>query len=129
MDQVNFVIFLLQSDDLRGKVRAHRSKEGMSNASFLYLLVPGKSIAWQLETLLINQLPSKGFQLTNLADSKHRNFGTSDVSMENFTLHRCTVQVPSYSRLFALMCIVTSVFFCVQYLVSELSIGLAVSLW
>lgn len=79
---------LLQTDDLRGRVRAHRSKDGMQNASFLYLLVPGKSIACQLETLLINQLPSQGFQLTNLADGRHRNFGTYDISLENVILHR-----------------------------------------
>lgn len=71
--------FLFQTDDLQGRVRAHRLKEGMQNASFLYFLVPGKSMACQLETLLINQLPSRGFQLTNLADGKHRNFGTSDL--------------------------------------------------
>ncbi|EEF34011.1 hypothetical protein RCOM_1216960 [Ricinus communis] len=58
----------LQTDDLEGRVRAHRSKEGMHNASFLYFIVQGKSIACQLETLLINQLPCKGFQLTNMAD-------------------------------------------------------------
>ncbi|KAL1806384.1 hypothetical protein ACET3Z_029452 [Daucus carota] len=81
-------LYVGETDDLRSRVRAHRSKEGMQNASFLYLLVPGKSIACQLETLLINQLPSKGFQLTNLADGRHRNFGTSDISLENVTLHR-----------------------------------------
>lgn len=81
-------LYVGETDDLWGRVRAHRSKEGMQNASFLYLLVPGKSIACQLETLLINQLPSQGFQLTNLADGRHRNFGTSDMSLENVTLHR-----------------------------------------
>ncbi|PHU21561.1 DNA mismatch repair protein MSH1, mitochondrial [Capsicum chinense] len=63
-----------QTDDLEGRVRAHRLKEGMENASFLYFLVPGKSIACQLETLLINQLPSYGFQLTNVADVSLRWF-------------------------------------------------------
>lgn len=71
--------FQIQTDDLQGRVRAHRSKEGMQNASFLYFLVPGKSVACQLETLLINQLSTQGFHLTNLADGKHRNFGTSDL--------------------------------------------------
>ncbi|MCD9639805.1 DNA mismatch repair ATPase msh1 [Datura stramonium] len=56
-----------QTDDLEGRVRAHRLKEGMENASFLYFLV-AVSIACQLETLLINQLPNYGFQLTNIAD-------------------------------------------------------------
>ncbi|XP_074338616.1 DNA mismatch repair protein MSH1, mitochondrial isoform X2 [Apium graveolens] len=81
-------LYVGETDDLRGRVRTHRSKEGMQNASFLYLLVPGKSIACQIETLLINQLPSQGFQLTNLADGRHRNFGTSDMSLENVILHR-----------------------------------------
>lgn len=81
-------LYVGETDDLRGRVRAHRSKEGLQNASFLYLLVPGKSIACQLETLLINQLPGQGFQLTNLADGRHRNFGTSDISLENVILHR-----------------------------------------
>ncbi|PHT28012.1 DNA mismatch repair protein MSH1, mitochondrial [Capsicum baccatum] len=77
-----------QTDDLEGRVRAHRLKEGMENASFLYFLVPGKSIACQLETLLRNQLPSYGFQLTNVADGKHRNFGTTNLSPEPSTAYR-----------------------------------------
>ncbi|KAF8388298.1 hypothetical protein HHK36_026964 [Tetracentron sinense] len=81
-------IYVGQTDDLEGRVRAHRSKEGMQNVSFLYVIVPGKSIASQLETLLINQLPLQGFRLTNLADGKHRNFGTSNLSLENLTLHQ-----------------------------------------
>ncbi|KAK4478239.1 hypothetical protein RD792_017522 [Penstemon davidsonii] len=72
-------LYIGETDDLEGRIRTHRSKEGMQNASFLYLLVHGKSMACQLETLLINQLPSRGFHLTNLADGKHRNFGTSDL--------------------------------------------------
>ncbi|KAL7145060.1 hypothetical protein ABFS83_07G053400 [Erythranthe nasuta] len=71
-------LYVGETDDLQGRVRAHRLKEGMQNATFLYFLVPGKSMACQLETLLINQLPNEGFQLTNLADGKHRNFGTSE---------------------------------------------------
>lgn len=74
--------FLLQTDDLQSRVRAHRSKEGMQNSSFLYFKVLGKSMACQLETLLINQLPNKGFKLTNVADGKHRNFGSSDINLE-----------------------------------------------
>lgn len=70
----------MQTDDLVGRVRSHRSKEGMENVSFLYVLVPGKSVASQLETLLINQLPNRGFQLVNRADGKHRNFGTSNLT-------------------------------------------------
>ncbi|CAL1384358.1 unnamed protein product [Linum trigynum] len=71
------------TDDLEGRVRAHRAKEGLQSASFLYFVVPGKSIACQLETLLINQLPSRGFQLSNIADGKHRNFGTTNMSLES----------------------------------------------
>ncbi|KAJ0781299.1 putative DNA mismatch repair protein MutS [Helianthus annuus] len=62
-------LYVGETDDLEGRVRAHRSKQGMQNASFLYFLVPGKSVACQLETLLINQLPKRGFQLTNIADA------------------------------------------------------------
>ncbi|TKY53578.1 DNA mismatch repair protein MSH1 [Spatholobus suberectus] len=69
-------LYVGETDDLEGRVRAHRLKEGMHDASFLYFLVPGKSLACQLESLLINQLSSRGFQLSNTADGKHRNFGT-----------------------------------------------------
>ncbi|XP_052207609.1 DNA mismatch repair protein MSH1, mitochondrial isoform X2 [Diospyros lotus] len=81
-------LYVGQTDDLEGRIHAHRSKDGMQSASFLYLLVPGKSMACQLETLLINQLLNQGFQLTNVVDGKHRNFGTSDLSLESATLHR-----------------------------------------
>ncbi|XP_031398949.1 DNA mismatch repair protein MSH1, mitochondrial isoform X2 [Punica granatum] len=74
-------IYVGETDDLEGRVYTHRSKEGMQNATFLYFKVPGKSMACQLETLLINQLANRGFQLTNMADGKHRNFGSSDIAM------------------------------------------------
>lgn len=78
---------LLQTDDLAGRVRAHRCKADMQGALIVYIVVPGKSLASQLETLLINQLPLKGFQLTNKADGKHRNFGTAGLGLE--TLSTC----------------------------------------
>lgn len=78
----------MQTDDLVGRVRAHRSKEGMENVTFLYVLVPGKSVASQLETLLINQLPNRGFWLVNKADGKHRNFGTSNLTSGNLILQQ-----------------------------------------
>lgn len=77
---------MVQTDDIIGRVRAHRSKEGMENLHFLYVLVPGKSVASELETLLINQLPSRGFQLVNKADGFHRNFGTLNMHVENVSL-------------------------------------------
>ncbi|XP_020084562.1 DNA mismatch repair protein MSH1, mitochondrial isoform X3 [Ananas comosus] len=80
-------LYVGQTDDLVGRLRAHRSKEGMQDAAALYVIVPGKSIASQLETLLINQLPLKGFQLISKADGKHRNFGTSSLSAEALTMH------------------------------------------
>lgn len=80
--------YYYQTDDLEGRIRAHRSKKGMDNASFIYFLVPGKSLACQLETLLVNQLPNQGFQLANQADGKHRNFGTSSISLESVSAHR-----------------------------------------
>ncbi|KAI5348200.1 hypothetical protein L3X38_001087 [Prunus dulcis] len=81
-------LYVGQTDDLEGRVRAHRSKEGMQNANFLYFTVPGKSLACQLETLLINQLPYQGFHLTNVADGKHRNFGTSNLALDGVAVCR-----------------------------------------
>ncbi|RZB87020.1 DNA mismatch repair protein MSH1, mitochondrial isoform B [Glycine soja] len=72
-------LYVGETDDLEGRVRRHRLKEGMHDASFLYFLVPGKSLACQFESLLINQLSGQGFQLSNIADGKHRNFGTSNL--------------------------------------------------
>ncbi|KAK7268690.1 hypothetical protein RIF29_21396 [Crotalaria pallida] len=82
-------LYVGQTDDLEGRVRSHRLKEGMQDASFLYFLVPGKSLACELETLLINQLPSQGFQLANVADGKHRNFGTSNLHTECVVATSC----------------------------------------
>ncbi|KAK9063046.1 hypothetical protein SSX86_016916 [Deinandra increscens subsp. villosa] len=79
-------LYVGETDDLEGRIRAHRSKQGMENSSFLYFLVPGKSVACQLETLLINQLPKHRFQLVNIADGKHRNFGTCDILNRNCKL-------------------------------------------
>ncbi|XP_042518506.1 DNA mismatch repair protein MSH1, mitochondrial [Macadamia integrifolia] len=81
-------LYVGQTDDLEGRVRSHRSMEGMQNVAFLYFLVPGKSIASQLETLLINQLPREGFRLSNVADGKHRNFGSSNLPSETLSLLR-----------------------------------------
>ncbi|KAL6652426.1 hypothetical protein ACP70R_011351 [Stipagrostis hirtigluma subsp. patula] len=80
-------LYVGQTDDLVGRLRAHRSKEGMQDATILYVVVPGKSVACQLETLLINQLPLKGFKLINKADGKHRNFGISLISGEAIAAH------------------------------------------
>lgn len=80
-------LYVGQTDDLVGRLSAHRSKEGMQDATILYILVPGKSVACQLETLLINQLPLKGFKLINKADGKHRNFGISLISGEAIAAH------------------------------------------
>ncbi|KAG9447714.1 hypothetical protein H6P81_013842 [Aristolochia fimbriata] len=81
-------LYIGQSDDLIGRVHAHRSKEGMQNVMFLYFTVPGKSIASELETLLINQLSTKGFCLVNKADGKHRNFGSSNLLLESVSSHQ-----------------------------------------
>ncbi|XP_031251165.1 DNA mismatch repair protein MSH1, mitochondrial isoform X2 [Pistacia vera] len=80
-------LYVGQTDDLDGRIRSHRSKEGMQTASFLYFIVPGKSVACQIETLLINQLYNQGFPLANIADGKHRNFGTSNQFAETLTVH------------------------------------------
>eukprot|EP01018_Ginkgo_biloba_P019430 Gb_16554 [translate_table: standard] len=65
-----------QTDDLAGRISAHRTVEGLQRAPFLYIRVPGKSVARELETLLINQLPLSGFELVNKADQNHHSFGT-----------------------------------------------------
>lgn len=79
-------LYVGQTDDLSGRVRTHRSNAGTKNITFLYVLVPGKSAACQLETLLINQLPNQGFSLINKADGKHRNFGTTSLPLESLIL-------------------------------------------
>ncbi|CAA7398957.1 unnamed protein product [Spirodela intermedia] len=75
-------LYVGQTDDLSGRVRTHRSEEGLQGSPFLYLLLPGKSVASEIETLLINQLPLLGFPLANRLDGKHRNFGTLTLSIE-----------------------------------------------
>ncbi|GJV45117.1 putative reverse transcriptase domain-containing protein [Tanacetum coccineum] len=67
-------LYVGETDDLQVRVCAHRSKEGMRNASFLYFIVLRKSMACQPKTLLINQLLNYGFKLTNVADGQHQNF-------------------------------------------------------
>ncbi|MQL73562.1 hypothetical protein Taro_005908 [Colocasia esculenta] len=81
-------LYVGQTDDLAGRVRTHRLEEGLQNSPFLYVLVPGKSVASELETLLINQLPLLGFRLDNRADGKHRNFGTAGLSAEALSPHQ-----------------------------------------
>lgn len=65
-----------ETDDLAGRISAHRSVEGMQMVPFLYMRVPGKSIARELETVLINKLRQLGFELVNKADHSHQKFGT-----------------------------------------------------
>lgn len=64
-----------QSDNLTGRVRQHRKT--LSDAPFLYLMVANKSVASELETTLIHQLPSLGVVLVNKGDQNHRHFGTA----------------------------------------------------
>ncbi|KAH9620054.1 hypothetical protein KSS87_003535, partial [Heliosperma pusillum] len=79
-------LYVGETDDLQGRIQAHRAKDGMQSAIFISFLVQGKSIACQLETLLINQLPKQGFHLANIADGKHRNFGTNDTVLKAATV-------------------------------------------
>ncbi|KAJ8445529.1 hypothetical protein Cgig2_012417 [Carnegiea gigantea] len=80
-------LYVGETDDLQGRVQAHRATEDIQNVEFLFFIVQGKSIACQLETLLINQLPKRGYNLTNIADGEHRNFGTSHVILEPVTVY------------------------------------------
>lgn len=64
-----------QSDNLSGRVRKHRST--LPDAPFLYLMVANKSVASELETTLIHQLPALGIILVNKGDQNHRHFGTA----------------------------------------------------
>ncbi|XP_074286101.1 DNA mismatch repair protein MSH1, mitochondrial isoform X2 [Silene latifolia] len=79
-------LYVGETDDLQGRIQAHRAKDGMQNAIFISFLVQGKSIACELETLLINQLPKQGFHLANIADGKRRNFGTNDSILKAATV-------------------------------------------
>ncbi|KAK7279171.1 hypothetical protein RJT34_24217 [Clitoria ternatea] len=72
-------LYVGETDDLKGRIRTHRLREGLRDASFLYFLVPGKSLACQLESMLIKRLSSQGFHLSNIAKGEHRNFGTSNL--------------------------------------------------
>ncbi|XP_042375804.1 DNA mismatch repair protein MSH1, mitochondrial-like isoform X2 [Zingiber officinale] len=75
-------LYIGQTDDLVGRLRTHRTKEDMQHALMIYMIVPGKSVASQLETFLINQLPLSGFRLVNHSDGRHRNFGIAGFTMD-----------------------------------------------
>lgn len=65
-----------QTDNISGRITAHRAKGGLKTAPFVYVQVANKSVATELETLLINQLPHSGLELVNKGDRHHRHFGT-----------------------------------------------------
>ena len=67
-----------QSDNFTGRIRRHRST--LPDAPFLYLIVSNKSVASELETTLIHQLPSLGLILVNKGDQNHRHFGTAPLT-------------------------------------------------
>ncbi|KAJ7525479.1 hypothetical protein O6H91_17G053100 [Diphasiastrum complanatum] len=66
-----------QTDDLVGRIARHRSFSSMKDAPFIYLAVANKSVASELETVLINRLPLLGLDLINKCDHNHRYFGTA----------------------------------------------------
>lgn len=66
-----------QSDNLVGRIKQHRATPALAKAPFLYLIVANKSVASELETFLVNQLPLVGLLLVNKGDQKHKHFGTA----------------------------------------------------
>eukprot|EP00249_Psilotum_nudum_P012287 c23698_g1_i1 orf=55-3885(+) len=72
-----------QTDNLAGRITAHRSTLQLKQSSFIYLLVASKSLASELETVLCNQLPLFGFDLVNKADKNHLHFGTGPLFVKD----------------------------------------------
>ncbi|KAI5081703.1 hypothetical protein GOP47_0001446 [Adiantum capillus-veneris] len=68
--------YIGQTDNISGRIKAHRSKPGLQRAVFMYVQIANKSLASELETSLLNELPSHGVVLVNKADQNHRHFGT-----------------------------------------------------
>ncbi|MCO5557445.1 hypothetical protein L7F22_011009 [Adiantum nelumboides] len=68
--------YIGQTDNITGRIKAHRSKPGLQGAVFVYVQIPNKSLACELETFLLNELPSYGIELVNKVDQNHRHFGT-----------------------------------------------------
>lgn len=66
----------MQTDNITGRIKAHRTKPGLQKAPFLFVHVPNKSSASELETFVINQLTCHGVTLVNKCDQHHRHFGT-----------------------------------------------------
>jgi predicted GIY-YIG superfamily endonuclease len=66
-----------QSDNLVGRIIHHRKNLKSNETSFLYVMVANKSVACELETTLINQLPSWGITVVNKGDQNHRHFATA----------------------------------------------------
>ncbi|KAH6557115.1 hypothetical protein KP509_1Z134000 [Ceratopteris richardii] len=65
-----------QTDNISGRIKAHRSRPGLKKVTFVYVQVSGKSAASELETFLINELPRHDVELVNKCDQFHRHFGT-----------------------------------------------------
>ncbi|CAM6107433.1 unnamed protein product [Calypogeia fissa] len=72
-------LYVGQTDNMSGRMERHRSAPGLHEAPFLFIPLHNKSVACELETYLIKQLPSYGFSLVNRGDQNHRYFGTASL--------------------------------------------------
>eukprot|EP00252_Welwitschia_mirabilis_P026993 TRINITY_DN9073_c0_g1_i2.p1 TRINITY_DN9073_c0_g1~~TRINITY_DN9073_c0_g1_i2.p1 ORF type:complete len:1166 (-),score=225.50 TRINITY_DN9073_c0_g1_i2:15-3476(-) len=74
-------LYVGETDDLAGRINAHRTVFGLQAIPFIYTKVPGKSVARELETITINRLLQSGFQLVNKGDQVHQKFGTDHLTL------------------------------------------------
>ncbi|CAM8886161.1 unnamed protein product [Rhodiola kirilowii] len=75
-------LYVGETDDLEGRIRAHRLKRGMQNAAFLYFNSRWKEHRMPTRDTTYQPAPGPRIPANNIADGKHRNFGTSTFSVE-----------------------------------------------
>ncbi|KAG6544388.1 hypothetical protein Mapa_014222 [Marchantia paleacea] len=83
LERPDGMYYVGQTDNLSGRISVHRTVAELSEASFLYIPLPNKSVACEIETCLIHQLPFMGFFLVNRGDQNHRHFGTGYLQDDN----------------------------------------------
>ena len=74
---MSYVCLPLQTDDIEGRIQAHRQNIAFLNAECVFVTVPNKSVARWMETCLIHILKERGVPLVNKGDQFHRSFGGS----------------------------------------------------
>ena len=73
----SFLYHPSQTDDITGRIQAHRQNIAFLNAECFFVTVPDKSVARWMETCLIHLLKERGVPLVNKGDQFHRSFGGS----------------------------------------------------